>query len=66
MIEPLKGKQTLKAAELQDGDIICFQRISDKKVENGRVPDKASQEAYVLTLSISWGQPAGNPFGNDY
>lgn len=48
MIEPLKGKQTLKAAELQDGDIICFQRTSDKKTENGRVADKASQEAYVL------------------
>lgn len=48
MIEPLKGKQTLKAAELQDGDIVCFQRVSDKKPENGRVvADKASQEAYV-------------------
>ncbi|TFB05011.1 Ubiquitin carboxyl-terminal hydrolase 21 [Trichoderma ghanense] len=45
MIEPLKGKQTLKAAELQDGDIICFQRTSDKKAENGRISDKASQEA---------------------
>lgn len=28
MIDPMKGKQTLKAAELQDGDIICFQRVS--------------------------------------
>lgn len=50
MIEPLKGKQTLKAAELQDGDIICFQHTSDKKTENGRVADKASQEAYVLPI----------------
>lgn len=25
MIEPMKGKQSLKAAELQDGDIVCFQ-----------------------------------------
>ncbi|POS84668.1 hypothetical protein EPUL_002212 [Erysiphe pulchra] len=25
MIEPMKAKQTLRAAELQDGDIICFQ-----------------------------------------
>jgi ubiquitin carboxyl-terminal hydrolase 7 len=31
MIDPMKGKQTLKAAELQDGDIICFQRVSDAK-----------------------------------
>ena len=25
MIDPMKGKQTLKSAELQDGDIVCFQ-----------------------------------------
>ena len=31
MIEPLKAKQTLKAAELQDGDIICFQRFFEPK-----------------------------------
>jgi ubiquitin carboxyl-terminal hydrolase 7 len=32
MIEPLKAKQSLKVAELQDGDIICFQRLQEKKV----------------------------------
>jgi ubiquitin carboxyl-terminal hydrolase 7 len=32
MIDAMKGKQTLKAAELQDGDIVCFQRISDGKL----------------------------------
>lgn len=31
MIEVLKEKTTLKAAELQDGDIICFQRIHQRK-----------------------------------
>lgn len=31
MIEPLKPKQSLRAAELQDGDIICFQRVQEKK-----------------------------------
>lgn len=31
MIEVLKPKQTLKAAELQDGDIVCFQRSLDLK-----------------------------------
>lgn len=31
MIEPLKPKHTLKVAELQDGDIICFQRNVDRK-----------------------------------
>ncbi|KAI1864897.1 hypothetical protein JX265_004097 [Neoarthrinium moseri] len=31
MIEQLKAKQTLKAAELQDGDIVCFQRVPERK-----------------------------------
>ncbi|KAH6654986.1 hypothetical protein BKA67DRAFT_515271 [Truncatella angustata] len=31
MIEQLKPRQTLKAAELQDGDIICFQRVPERK-----------------------------------
>ncbi|RFU33440.1 hypothetical protein B7463_g2871, partial [Scytalidium lignicola] len=31
MIEPMKAKQSLKAAELQDGDIVCFQKGSDGK-----------------------------------
>lgn len=31
MIEALKPKQSLKAAELQDGDIVCFQRGSERK-----------------------------------
>ena len=33
MIEPMKPKSTLQAAEIQDGDIICFQRaISDAQI----------------------------------
>ncbi|KAI0124385.1 ubiquitin carboxyl-terminal hydrolase [Xylariales sp. AK1849] len=31
MIEQLKAKQSLKAAELQDGDIVCFQRLPERK-----------------------------------
>ncbi|TVY85149.1 Ubiquitin carboxyl-terminal hydrolase [Lachnellula suecica] len=41
MIEPMKGKQSLKAAELQDGDIVCFQKatppargVSDSETES--------------------------------
>jgi ubiquitin carboxyl-terminal hydrolase 7 len=26
MIAPMKPRQTLKATEIQDGDIICFQK----------------------------------------
>lgn len=29
MIEPIKPRFTLKMAELQDGDIICFQRAPE-------------------------------------
>ncbi|UZP44724.1 hypothetical protein NXS19_012536 [Fusarium pseudograminearum] len=43
MIEPLKPKQSLKIAELQDGDIICFQRT--KANGEKRAGDKASQES---------------------
>ncbi|KAI1079311.1 cysteine proteinase [Whalleya microplaca] len=40
MIESLKAKQTLKAAELQDGDIICFQKVLERKSGEilGKVP----------------------------
>jgi ubiquitin carboxyl-terminal hydrolase 7 len=31
MIEPMKAKLSLKAAELQDGDIVCFQKAPDKR-----------------------------------
>ncbi|KAM0601550.1 hypothetical protein ACHAP1_008588 [Verticillium nonalfalfae] len=33
MIESLKPKQSLKAAELQDGDVLCFQRSAERKSE---------------------------------
>lgn len=36
MIEALKSKQSLKAAELQDGDVICFQRYSERKSSSER------------------------------
>ncbi|KAL8985664.1 MAG: hypothetical protein Q9205_000678 [Flavoplaca limonia] len=32
MIEPLKPKSTLQQAEIQDGDIICFQKALSEKV----------------------------------
>lgn len=37
MIEGLKPKQSLKAAELQDGDILCFQRGAERKGERTSV-----------------------------
>lgn len=48
MIEGLKGKQTLKAAELQDGDIVCFQRLAEKKSglqKSLGLGEKTSEEA---------------------
>ncbi|KAL9592959.1 MAG: hypothetical protein Q9179_006218 [Wetmoreana sp. 5 TL-2023] len=32
MIEPMKAKSTLQQAEIQDGDIVCFQRLLSEKV----------------------------------
>ena len=31
MIEPMKPKSTLQQAEIQDGDIVCFQRSLTEK-----------------------------------
>ncbi len=44
MIEGLRAKQTLKAAELQDGDIICFQRVHEKKSKLSLGDNKSSEE----------------------
>ncbi|KAK0651817.1 hypothetical protein B0T16DRAFT_404747 [Cercophora newfieldiana] len=46
MIESLKGKQSLKAAELQDGDIVCFQKVpGERKLKLGLGDSKSSEEA---------------------
>ncbi|KAK3359743.1 hypothetical protein B0T25DRAFT_533748 [Lasiosphaeria hispida] len=44
MIEGLKAKQSLKAAELQDGDIVCFQRTHERKSRLG-LGDKSPEES---------------------
>lgn len=49
MIEPMKAKQSLKAAELQDGDIICFQKADGKGSEPGS--DRESLISSVSSLS---------------
>ncbi len=47
MIEGLKGKQSLKAAELQDGDIVCFQRVHERKskLSLGDKSDKSDKQS---------------------
>jgi ubiquitin carboxyl-terminal hydrolase 7 len=49
MIEPMKAKQSLKAAELQDGDIVCFQKADAKSSESDR--ESVSSLANQLTLA---------------
>jgi ubiquitin carboxyl-terminal hydrolase 7 len=50
MIEPMKAKQSLKAAELQDGDIVCFQlAVSDHKSDSDR--ESVSNLTQRLTLT---------------
>lgn len=51
MIEPLNLKSTLKVAELQDGDIICVQKITDTKHEDKElVQPVATSESSMLNL----------------
>lgn len=42
MIEVLKPKQTLKIAELQDGDIVCFQRTKERKPDRHALEKRPS------------------------
>jgi len=54
MIEGLKGKQSLKAAELQDGDIVCFQRVHDRKSKlslSDKSDKQSSEEAKPVDRS---------------
>lgn len=44
MIEGLKAKNTLKTAELQDGDIVCFQRVHERKSRLGLGDKQPSEE----------------------
>ncbi|KAF7559047.1 hypothetical protein G7046_g5116 [Stylonectria norvegica] len=47
MIEPLKPKQSLKVAELQDGDIVCFQRTTERKAERHLLEKRSSDKAHA-------------------
>lgn len=44
LIEPLRAKQTLKLAELQDGDIVCFQKTSELSTEASAQVDTPPSE----------------------
>lgn len=49
LIEPLRPKQSLKAAELQDGDIICFQKTLDSAADPAKQADAPVQETTKAT-----------------
>lgn len=46
MIDGLTSKKTFKASELGDGDIICFQRVPERKSRLGLGSDKQSSEEH--------------------
>ncbi len=52
MIEPMKAKQSLKAAELQDGDIVCFQK-ADAKSSSESDRESVTSLTNQLTLADS-------------
>ncbi|CZT50859.1 related to human ubiquitin-specific protease [Rhynchosporium secalis] len=54
MIESMKAKQTLKAAELQDGDIVCFQLANtDNKPESDSTAQN-SKPSPTNSVKNSW------------
>ena len=53
MIEPMKAKQSLKAAELQDGDIVCFQRATEGKDPKPSATDQESISHAINNLTFT-------------
>ena len=53
MIEPMKAKQSLKAAELQDGDIVCFQRAPEGKGSESRSSESDRESISHLTHQLT-------------
>lgn len=48
MIEPMKAKVTLKSAELQDGDIVCFQKAPDGKSSESKIAESEQESVSHL------------------
>jgi ubiquitin carboxyl-terminal hydrolase 7 len=59
MIEPMKAKQSLKAAELQDGDIVCFQKADAKSSESDR--ESVTHLTNQLTLADNDDRSVSSP-----
>jgi ubiquitin carboxyl-terminal hydrolase 7 len=53
MIEPMKAKQSLRAAELQDGDIVCFQKVLDVKEPKSSAVDQESISPAMQRLTLT-------------
>ncbi|KAL3422872.1 ubiquitin carboxyl-terminal hydrolase [Phlyctema vagabunda] len=52
MIDPMKPKQTLKAAELQDGDIVCFQRVLSDRSSSETKSSESERESISLITDM--------------
>ena len=62
MIEPMKNKLTIATAEIQDGDVICFQRpIADAEAaalsQAGNYPGVREFYDYLLNRVVIWFSP---------
>ena len=53
MIEVMKAKQSLKAAELQDGDIVCFQKASDGRGSEPRSSESDRESVINLASQLT-------------
>lgn len=68
MIEPMKPKSTLQQAEIQDGDIVCFQKVLSEKQnlaisQSGGYTDAREFYDYLLNRKTVAFSPKGNNEG---
>lgn len=68
MIEPMKPKATLQQAEIQDGDIVCFQRVLSEKqnsaiAQSGGYTDAREFYDYLLNRKTVTFSPKVNTDG---
>ncbi|KAF8540340.1 hypothetical protein BDD12DRAFT_734829 [Trichophaea hybrida] len=71
MIEPIKPKQSFHQAEIQDGDIICFQKTPTEKeyetLKEKRIPKDAKEfYDYLVNLTTVRFIPKNPQYGKDF
>ncbi|XP_028806102.1 ubiquitin carboxyl-terminal hydrolase 12 isoform X1 [Neltuma alba] len=66
MCEPIDKKLTFRASQLEDGDIICFQKASLMESEHVRYPDVSSYLEYVHNRQVVHFRSLDKPKEDDF